>query len=238
MAHNTDVKTVANQPIKRLTKSKLVNRSIMHDMLEMKFPDDIKQRANLIYQKMSPRILRRDRKMLGIFYCIYSAHKEIKNCANPQDIADLVGIDHRDITRAISVFSEVQTGYKPPQLFQTARNFIPDICEQLNLSNDSIDEIIELYNHIEHNDKTLCDEKPNKVAIAVVSYWLKTAGVTITEEHAKILGVIGITDPLIKRVQTADNAKISTANTEGKSKNKIIVVLKSNKNVDPGKSSK
>jgi transcription initiation factor TFIIIB Brf1 subunit/transcription initiation factor TFIIB len=217
---------------KKLTKSKLINRSILPDMKDMEFPDDIKQRANNIYQNMHPRILRRERRMLAIFYCIYIAHFEIKNAADPNKIATLVNIKTRDITRALSSFSEVQTGYSTKQIFQTAKDFISDFCDRLKLSKDSIDEINEMYDRVSYNDKTVCDEKPQKVAIATICYWLKTAGVNISDEdRVKVLGPITPTDPLIKRIQTADNA-ISPLINNIKTENKIVIVLKSKKDGD------
>ena len=222
-----------DQLVATKTKTKGVARDIIADMLRMNFSQDIKDRANLIHSRMIKKIRRTERRLQMIFYCIYSAHQEMKISADPKLLAHEIGMPVRNITKALSTFSQSQTGYEPPNKFHTPSDFIPDICISFNIAEERIPEIVELSDRIVSRDKSLHDEKPQKIAMSIIDYWMKISGIVLDKPTRALLfgNTLSSSDTISKRIQAADNSCEPTKNDEKHNNkitgNKITIIIKS-----------
>ncbi|AYV86157.1 MAG: TFIIB transcription initiation factor [Solumvirus sp.] len=211
-------------------KGKACAKSILPDMVNMKFPEDIKIKANNIYLAMTKPTRRSEKRKMMIFYCIYNAYKEIGIPEDPRNIASTIGIKPTLITKATSLFSNSQTGYEPPNKFHRPNEYLSKICEELGISEQRLPEIDDLTNRVLDNDPGLLEEKPQKLAAAIINYWLACSGITLDKE-TKMKSAkqsIATIDTLIKKISIADNSCASVSKPKIEKK-KITIIIKSAK---------
>src|SRR5438105_6674616 len=55
-----------------------VNRTILNDLAQYLLPDDIKNTADVIYNKMTYRVRRGKIRFQMLFFCVYCAYLELK----------------------------------------------------------------------------------------------------------------------------------------------------------------
>lgn len=185
-----------------------VDRSIKNDIEKMAFTQDIKIRADLIYHTMNSTTHRGRRRKQLLFYCIYNACKELKVHYDPKYIANQIGITDGDMTKALSLFSEVQTGYSTSTSgFTTPLDYIPDYCRQIGLTEEAIDDVNSLAIDIINKDKTLRDSFPHTVAAGILKYYTLIRGLKIDNKvYASVVGLSEATvSTIYRRISSIDN---------------------------------
>lgn len=161
-----------------------VEPSILKDMTNLPYSDNVKQCANSIFVRFTNnKTYRSQRRLRLIFYCIYSAHKELDLDVNPAEVAKIVGIDPRNCSKALSLFSEVQTGYRPPQTSSTPQHFLSGYCTKLNIKDEETKTIIALADNILRKEPNLREKSPQKIAAGVLKYWMNTSGIKMSDEQ-------------------------------------------------------
>jgi transcription initiation factor TFIIIB Brf1 subunit/transcription initiation factor TFIIB len=102
-------------------------RTLVHDLKSLDFPDDIKKTANQIFMSMNCPTKRSKKRKLLLFFCIYSAYMELGIPQIPNIIAKKVNISSSEVSKAMALFSESQTGYHPPYMLITPLHYLPDL---------------------------------------------------------------------------------------------------------------
>ena len=163
-------------------------KTVLPELETYNLPTDIKDRANFIYSQLKSQTRRGKRRVQMIFFCIYIAHGELNKMVAPAIIADMVGLKKTEINKAFSMFSEVQTGYKPktsPDPVRDPINMIPDLCVRLGFEQDDIQKCLSLAEEIMKKD-TVCEVKerlslspPQVVASGIIQYYLMINGINI-----------------------------------------------------------
>ncbi len=164
---------------------KLKERSIMKDMLSMNCSEDIKKEANKIFLNMNVTIKRGKRRKKIVFFCIYQAYKNFDIPCDPKVIAKIVNIETKEITKAFSLCSETETGYRPTPRRYTPVDFIPVYFPLTNLTSDNMQNIIELTKEILEKSEDLYDAFPQTVAASILMYYMKINGVEYDKSFAK-----------------------------------------------------
>lgn len=169
-------------------------KSILKEMDNFTLSDDVKLKAESIFGKLNPQTKRGNRRKQLIFFCIYSALLELGIPQDPKKIAQLVGIKTSEMTKALSMYSQSQTGYKPPLVFITPLNFIPQYCEALQLSPETIQDVLNFAQGILDKDPTLKEKFPQKIAAGILLYYLTINGIQVNKkEYAKMIQLSEVT---------------------------------------------
>lgn len=188
---------------------KHTDRSILSDLQHYTFAQDIKNRADVIYNKMKYRVRRSKVRSQMLFFCVYCAHRELNISVDPIQLGKTFGLNPGDVQRCDSLFSPLQTGYRPPSNNTSPLSYLPSYCENMELSDDAINEVKQLAISILRKDPTLFQENPQTVAAGLLKYYIVTNGIT-TDNPQKITEVTARSnvtiDGMFRRISTVDNS--------------------------------
>ena len=196
----------ADGPIHNASKNN--DRSIIKDMESIAIPDEIKIKAEEIFGKLNSATKRGNRRKQLVFFCIYNAYNELQYPQDPKQIAILVGIKNSEMTKALSMFSEAQTGYKPPSIQITALDLLPQYCVNLGLREDAVLDVLAFANKILQIDLELNETFPQKVAAGILLYYATINGIKVDKkEYAKMIQLSEVTiNSMYKQVARLDNS--------------------------------
>lgn len=164
---------------------KIVDKSIMQDMADFYIADHIKEKANDIYTKLEISTKRGGRRKKVIFFCLFNAHRELNIPCDPRVLANAVGIESNDISKAFSMCSPIETGYYPRNKRFTYMDFIPIYYHLTGLSTLNLSDVEELGREISEKHSSIWDELPQTVAAAILMYYMEINGVTCTFDFSK-----------------------------------------------------
>lgn len=184
-------------------------RSILPDLKQYAFPDDIKNQADVIYNKMRYQVRRGKIRYQMLFFCVYCANLELGRDVNPIQLGSQFGLTQGEVQRCDSLFSPLQTGYKPPSTNASPLCYLPDYCRDMNLSQEAIDDIMKMAATVLRKDPTLYQENPQTVAAGLLRYYTITNGI-ITNDPQKITRVTSRSnvtiDGMFRRISAIDNS--------------------------------
>lgn len=188
-----------------------VEKSIKKDMQNLSFPDEVKNKAEEIFEELGSPTKRGKRRAQLVYFCINIAYKKLGQPQDPKWIAKIIGLKQSEITKANSMFAEIHTGYKIPQIKLTPMDLIPRYCKDpdlgLNLSPDIISAIVDFAKVIVMKDEDLSETFPQKVAAAIILYYLEIRGTKICrEKYAEAIQLSKPTiDRMVIRIASIDN---------------------------------
>lgn len=197
-------------------------RTILPDLATYPFPDDIKNGADVVFNKMRYQVRRGKIRDQMLFFCTYCSYLEeinkqtldFRNTKPPLNIDPIqlgtqFGLSQGEVQRCDSLFSPLQTGYRPPSTYTSPLTYLPNYCQNIDLSHECIDEIMKLAQTIMEKDPTLHQENPQTVAAGFLRYYTTTNGIT-TEDPQKITRITGRSnvtiDGMFRRIATIDNS--------------------------------
>lgn len=184
-------------------------RSILSDLKPYPYTDDIKNQADVVFNKMRYQVRRGKIRNQMLFFCVYSAHLELGLPVNPIQLGAQFGLTQGEVQRCDSLFSPLQTGYKPPSTNASPLGYLPDYCKDMNLSQEAIDDIMRMSSTVLRKDCTLYQENPQTVAAGLLRYYTITNGI-ITDDPQKITRVTSRSnvtiDGMFRRISTIDNS--------------------------------
>jgi transcription initiation factor TFIIIB Brf1 subunit/transcription initiation factor TFIIB len=177
---------------KILTQEKI--RSLVTDLKTLDFPDEIKHQANGVFHKMNCPTKRSKKRKLLVFYCIYCAYLELQNPQVPTAIARKIPIEQSEIPKAMALFSEIQTGYRPPDIKITPTHYLKDYCSQLGFTDQTTEMVVNLTNLIMLKDLALKEESPQKLSAGILQCFMIMNGIQFKKkEFAKMFGFSEVT---------------------------------------------
>lgn len=154
-------------------------RSIIGDLKNLDFPDQVKTKAEDIFQKMTCSIKRSIKRKLLIFYCIYCAYLELEDPHDPFIIARKLSLEKKKASRAFTMFSETQTKYRPPNLEVKPQHYIPQYCTDLFLPDESTQHVVKFANNFLDKNPEMSKETPQKISAGIIYYCLRLYGLNI-----------------------------------------------------------
>jgi len=200
-------------PVHVSVKSKN-DRNVLDEIDDFPLPPEIKKRAQDIYVRIGMPTHRGKKRKQLLFYCIYngnleynSEHTEIEEDVDPGQYERMIGISHGDVRRAVSMFSEVQTGYRPKTGKANPLGMIHGYCTENNISTEMVEPIKDLGKEVLHKDTSLLEESPQKVAAGLIKYFLTTSGIEIDNKlfSQKIRLSEATINGMCKRIAMIDN---------------------------------
>lgn len=205
-------------------------RSILPSLKKYPFPDNIKNDADVIFNKMKPRSRRGKTYYMLLYYCIYCAFLEEMHrqrdmlkkgilvdvtgyllTVDPIQLGKQFDLTRSEVQRCDAMFSFLQTGYKPPSNYISPIDYLPNYCkcECINLSDESIIDVLELANRILTKDYTLNRENSPIVAAGILYYYTIVNGIKIDN----IDGLLSLVNKsfttienMYKRISIIDNS--------------------------------
>lgn len=182
--------------------------SILGDLKAYPLPDDIKNQADTIYNKMIYRVRRGRIRDRLLFFCTLCAYQELGLDVNPIELGEMFGLTPGEVQRCDSTFSYIQTGYRPPAIYTSALQYLPNYCRNMDLSEDAIEEVCTLARSILRKDPTLSQENPQTVAAGILRYYLVTTGITCDDPQqiTRVTRRSTVTiDGMYRRISIVDN---------------------------------
>jgi transcription initiation factor TFIIIB Brf1 subunit/transcription initiation factor TFIIB len=183
-------------------------RNLISDLKALDFPDEIKKTANQIFMTMSCPTKRSKKRKLLLFFCIYSAYMELGIPQIPNLIAKKVDISPSEVSKAMALFSQSQTGYHPPHMLITPLHYLPDYCAKLGFTDSTKEMVYDMAKQIMHKDKTLMEESPQKISAGIIQFFMVMNGIQFKKkEFAKMFGFSEVTiNNIFKRIVAIDSA--------------------------------
>ena len=123
-------------------------KSILPDLEKIRWnidlPLEVRNKANDIFTIMNVGTHRSNRRKQLIFKCLLSAHRELGLECIPKLLAKDIGLKPGDITKALSSFSQVQTGYESPMKFKTCLDILPELCSKQFINPYNIPDVMKI----------------------------------------------------------------------------------------------
>lgn len=172
------------------------------------FSDVVKNRANSIYNKMRYQVRRKKTLRQLLFYCVYNSYLELGIDINPIELGKHFDLTQSEVQKTDSMFSPLQTGYRPPSTIITPSGYLPGYCEALKLSQDCTDAVLQLAKEIMDKDPSLHQENPQTVAAGILRYFTIMNGIQCDDPQrlAVITSRSNVTiDNIYRRISAVDN---------------------------------
>jgi len=208
--YNTETGTIFSSVAQKVSADK----GISPDMENIDIPEDVKARANNIFKSLDLPTHRGKRRKFLVFFCIYSAYMELGMAKDPRWLAGLVKINPNEITKAFSLFSEVQTGYRMPNVRINPLDLIREYCSRLEDVQLNVEMVKKLGERVltkstELREKplNLHEMYPQKVTVGIIQYYMIINGIKFDKK--KFNAAMGFSDATISSVcriiSTIDN---------------------------------
>ena len=182
-------------------------RSILKNLSGLDAPEEVKERANQIFQKinMLTRMLRR--KGL-IFRCVYMAYEELSMPQDPYILGRLMGLNHQQVNQTFTAFNSFQTNYNSDAPEVTALALLPGLCRLFGLENDRQEDCMRMAKEIVDKSPDLEENSPKKVAAAILQYYMFINGVKFDKsQFSKLVDLSPATiSAVYKQVSLAHNS--------------------------------
>lgn len=185
------------------------SRSILKDLQKYALEDEIKNSANVIYNKMIRNVRRGRRRDSLLFYCVSSAYKEAKRIFDPFELGKMFDLTSSEVQKTDSIFSQTKTGYSPPFIVYSPLDFIPYFGEKLNLSQETCEIVLSLAKTIFEKKPEILENAPQVIAAGILDYYTTTNGILVENKEifSKFAGRSSITtDKISKIISAIDNS--------------------------------
>ena len=207
--------------------AKIKSKTIVPLLLKFGVPETIAIRADKIKNKLKGQIRRGKKYTMLMYFCTHSAYLEyideqteliskgeIDNYKGyvlgfePIQMGENFGLTKNELQQGFCLFSPLQTGYKPPSSYISIFIHIPNYCKCINLSNESIIDVIALANYILSKDPSLRNESQRSTAAGIVHYYTYINDITISnpDEFSKLVHYSFSTiENISKKIAILDN---------------------------------
>lgn len=180
-------------------------------LLHLRLPEHIKIRAADIRRKMTLPTKRCSNLDKLIFYCVYNSYIELKETFLPEELANICGVNCKDISKILRMFPSVATKYVSPIDDKSAVDYISEIFGILKtgLHPSQLPSIISLSKRIIDKAGERLDQFPENVAVAIILYYMDLNGICYNINDINIMGrrvAISTISTLKKRIETIDNS--------------------------------
>jgi transcription initiation factor TFIIIB Brf1 subunit/transcription initiation factor TFIIB len=190
-------------------------RGIKKDLERMGFDPDIIEEANKLYLLVTKGEMKKSELRKGIeFACVYWAHIAVGRPKIPAQIwTRFFNLSRRTMSQGMKFFA-----LNAPRQYLTiggvsAKDFIPEIMNmpQFNAKQDHIDKAINLYEQIKEKCAVLNRSNPQSASKAVVYYYLRRKGVSISP--TRFGKIVGLSHIILLRLSSSISQLLGTTGT-------------------------
>ena len=152
-------------------------KTIRKELDALPLPDEIKDRADRIYAyKVGDNTYRSNVRQEVKFSCIFDAYKEAGIVCDPNEIAQLLGIKRKGMSRGIMRCSSLYTGKAnlEEQTPLTALDLIPRMLSRCGVQAEDchLEDMERIYTHVKDRSELLNRSKPQSIAAALIFYYM------------------------------------------------------------------
>lgn len=185
------------------------SRNVFEGYENLIVPDEVRDEANSIYNNQLGRKIQVKKLSLLKFYCVYSAYKKLNIPIVPQTLAKNMNMSSKIVNKANTIFSELQTGYQPPDNNLTPIDFLPEYSKFLEINEETLYECIIPFAEVFLLDKKeFLQDHPHIVAAGLIKWYCTMNGLILKKMH-KLKNQAGCSDATIdtmyKRISGADS---------------------------------
>ena len=152
-------------------------KSIRKELEALALPEEVRDRADRIYgYRVGFNTYRSTVRKEVMFVCINDAYKELGIFRNPQEIADLLGLKRKGMSRGVMRCSSLYTGKPETNEHRslTAVDLVPNMLTDCGIHVDPshLEDIANIYQHAKERSELLNRSKPQSIAAALIYYYL------------------------------------------------------------------
>ena len=185
------------------------SRSILPELKSYQLSDEIKIQADTIYNKMTRNTYRGRKRLQLFYYCSYCAYLELRRECDPNALAKVFGLTTTEVKKTDSLFSQLQTGYRPPKNNWSVLDRLAAICssEQLGLDPHVTQCILVSATAILAKEASLSRGSQQTLAAGLLHYFLQVHGVQL--DNSKLVAItersMSTIEEIVKHISLADN---------------------------------
>lgn len=180
------------------------------------FDEDVMIKADDIFTKIGRPSKRNRARLQCMWYCTYNAKLELyTKCTErrpifPIELGIIFGLTSGEVHQAKSMFSPIQTGYRPPRIDSRLHicSYVYDYCLSCGLSTSVSKAAGDMASDIMNKSPSLLEQNPQAIAAGLVKYYLTVNGIRLTDEQI-LIKISGRSNATIennhKLVAQADN---------------------------------
>lgn len=183
------------------------SKSILKDIDSLALPDEVKKTADRIFADLELSTKKGTKRKRLVFYCLHQAYIELEHPNDPKKLADLIGMNRNEMTKALTMGSSRRT-YIPSSIYRIPSDYINEYVKTIGLDTDSTGHVKGLCEEICQKDESLLEENPQLVASAILYVILTNDGMVLDVSlYATLLRVThsGLAR-MIKKVNMGYNA--------------------------------
>lgn len=181
------LRETTKKEVKKTTKMQC-ERSILPDLNNLDLPEDIKKTADDIFKRLDTKTRRGGKRQKLLFFCCFGAYRELGKTPEPADLASKIGISTNEITKAFSLFSQVETGYGPEMVKTTPISFLKKYFIHTHLSHESYPLLCNTAAEIFKKD-SFDQFHPQNVAAALIIYFMDINGIKYNKSFFKLINI-------------------------------------------------
>ena len=171
------------------SNAKIYEKSILNDMKNIPFPEEIKKKANAIFLEMKIPTKKKGKRKQLIYHCITSAYKEFEIPFIPNLVATHVGISIRDASKSRSLYSRVITGYNVRGKRFDPIDYIPVLYGYMGIKEGHEETLKLITNIIIKKDSRILNSTPHIITAGIILYFFEIIGMEYNGNLEKILGI-------------------------------------------------
>jgi transcription initiation factor TFIIIB Brf1 subunit/transcription initiation factor TFIIB len=162
-----------------LSNDRKAPKSIRKELDLLPLPDEIKDRADRIYAyKVGDNTYRANVRQEVKFSCIFEAYKEAGIIRDPNEIAQMLGIKRKGMSRGIMRCSSLFTGKASlsDQPSLTAMDLVPEMLARCGIQAEEchLEDMVRIYVYVKDRSELLNRSKPQSIAAALIFYYTST----------------------------------------------------------------
>lgn len=148
-------------------------QNILHDLQPLGLPDNVIIRANQIITEDRMIHVKRQKKNEILFYCVYRAYQDLQIPVDPQQLSQIFNIDKRKIAKCFSRQLEIDSSQNNLDTKHFISYYLKRLNDIVNVCQNDIFKIIEIYNFCVDNDDDFSDNKPQIISKALIYYYYR-----------------------------------------------------------------
>lgn len=169
------------QPLQK-GKSRRGKRSIMQDIKDLFYSDDIKLKACDIFQNLKLGNVRRDSRKMAICYCLYQAHLYYGSRPDPMLIGQSLGLSKSLTHKAMSTYTSYsRTGYRGFDGYTDPIDLIPEYARDpsFRFTEVSIEDMKSEWIKITTKYPDIMEKPPRTVVAAFIWWYMSIYGMNM-----------------------------------------------------------
>lgn len=207
MGKNLGEITEDEEVVYETRKRKNKEQDIGKNLEPLRLPEEIKIRAAEIKRmRMDVSTKRGSNLNKLIFFCVYNAYEELGITFDKIEIADICGINSKDIPKILRMFPEISTGYKAPIDDKSALYYVSNLFYITKLHKSKLQDVINLAHRILSKPQCNFEAFPENVAIGIILYYMDLNGVTYDINEIIVRYAISTINAIKKIIAVIDNS--------------------------------